>query len=56
MKKIALVVLLFLSAQAWAAGDAATDRYAVKIQFSSSNIGSVGRQDLSVVIDGKNTN
>lgn len=53
MTKIALVALLFLSAHAWAGGDTTADGYTIKIHVSSSNIGSVGRQDLSVVIDGK---
>jgi hypothetical protein len=57
VKKITLTVLLFLSAHAWAGGDPTPDEYTINIQVSSSNTGgSVGRQDLSVVIDGKSTN
>jgi hypothetical protein len=54
VKKIALAILLFLAAQAWAGGNPTPDEYTINIQVSSSNTGgSVGRQDLSVVIDGK---
>lgn len=53
MKKIALAVLLFFSAHAWAGGDPAPGEYTINIHVSSSSIATGGRQDLSVVIDGK---
>src|SRR5271156_3579116 len=52
MKKIAIAVLLFLSAHAWAAENPNSAEYTVNIHVSSSNIGTGGRQDLNVVIHG----
>ena len=54
MKKIALAVLLFLSAHAWVAADPNPADYTVNIHVSSSTIDSGGREALSVVINRKN--
>jgi hypothetical protein len=53
VKKIAIAVLLFLSAHSWAADDPNPADYTVTIHVSSVNIAIGGRQDLSVLIDGK---
>jgi hypothetical protein len=53
MKKIALAILLFLSAHAWAGENPNPGEYNANVHVSSSSIGSIGRQDLNVVIDGK---
>jgi hypothetical protein len=53
VKKIALAVLLFFFPHAWAGGRPASDEYTINVHVSSSNVGPIGRQDLSVVIDGK---
>jgi hypothetical protein len=50
---MALAVLLLLSALAWAAADPNPSDYIINIHVGSSNIAIGGRQDLSVVIDGK---
>ncbi len=56
MKTTVLAILLLISALAWAGGDPSPVEYTVNIHVSSSSvtIASTGRQDLSVVIDGKN--
>ena len=51
MRKIALAILL-LSVHAWAENPNPAD-YKVSIHVSSSGIGTTGRQDLNVIIDGK---
>jgi hypothetical protein len=46
MRKIALAILLFLSAHAWATDNPNSAEYAVTIHVSSSNIAVGGRQEL----------
>jgi hypothetical protein len=48
-----MAILLFLSALSWAADDSNPADDAVTIHVSSVNIAIGGRQDLSVLIDGK---
>ncbi|MGD0508927.1 MAG: hypothetical protein ABSA27_14085 [Terriglobales bacterium] len=54
MKKIVLAILLLFSASAWAGGEPNPADYTVNVHVRSSSIAVGGRQDLNVVIDGKN--
>lgn len=47
------MVLLFLSAHAWAAENPNPAEYSITIHVTSSNIDAAGRQDLVVVIYGR---
>lgn len=53
MSRIALGLLLFLSALAWAGENPDPADYTITIHVSSSNLNTGGRQDLGVVINGK---
>jgi hypothetical protein len=53
VKKIAIAVLLFLSALSWAGENPNPTDYTVTIHVSLSNLSPGDRQDLSVLIDGK---
>jgi hypothetical protein len=53
MSRIALAVLLFLSAHAWAGENPDPAEYSITIHVSSSNTPPGGRQDLGVIIDGR---
>jgi hypothetical protein len=54
VKKMALAILLLVAALAWAGGDPNPADYPINVHVRSSSIAMGGRQDLSVVIDGKN--
>jgi hypothetical protein len=53
VKKIALAVLLSLSAFAWAGTNPNPADYAITVHVSKSYIGTHGEQKVSVIIDGK---
>lgn len=55
MKKITLATLLLAFALAWAGAEPNPAEYTVSVHVSSSTI-AASRQDLSVVIEGKNYN
>jgi hypothetical protein len=54
VKKITVVILLLASVFAWAGAEPNPAEYTVNIHISSSSIADGGRQQLSVVIEGKN--
>jgi hypothetical protein len=54
VKKITVTILLLASVFAWAGAEPNPAEYTVYIHVSSSSIADGGRQQLSVVIDGKN--
>jgi len=54
VKKITLAVLLLAAALAWAGGEPNPADYTINVHVRSSSIATGGRQDLNVVIGGKN--
>jgi hypothetical protein len=54
MKKIALAILLLGSAFGWAGGEPNPADYTINVHVRTSSIVNGSRQDLNVVIDGKN--
>jgi hypothetical protein len=54
VKKITVAILLLASVFAWAGAEPNPAEYTVNIHVSSSSIADGGRQQLSVVIEGKN--
>jgi hypothetical protein len=54
MKNFLLAILLLASGSAWAGEDPVPAEYTVNVHVGSSNMDNGGRENLGVVIDGKN--